>query len=89
MSLTEMSVSSVSDNTQVEIRISDTAGGIPEEIIPRLFEKFATQDVGADAKQRTGLGLYISKAIVNAHNGKVSAFNNSEGGATFVISLPI
>ena len=84
-----MSVSSVSDNTQVEIRISDTAGGIPEEIIPRLFEKFATQDVGADAKQRTGLGLYISKAIVNAHNGKVSAFNNFEGGATFVISLPI
>jgi K+-sensing histidine kinase KdpD len=34
-------------------------------------------------------GLYISKAIVKAHNGKISAFNNSEGGATFVISLPI
>lgn len=79
----------VSDNTQVEIRISDTAGGIPEEIIPRLFEKFVTKDVGGSAKQGTGLGLYISKAIVNAHNGKISAYNNSEGGATFVISLPI
>lgn len=77
-----------SDNNQVEIRISDTAGGIPEEIIPRLFEKFATKDVGGGAKQGTGLGLYISKAIVNAHNGKISAYNNSEGGATFVISLP-
>lgn len=77
-----------SDNNQVEIRISDTAGGIPEEIIPRLFEKFATKDVGGGAKQGSGLGLYISKAIVNAHNGKISAYNNSEGGATFVISLP-
>ena len=77
-----------SDNNQVEIRISDTAGGIPEEIIPRLFEKFATKDVGGGAKQGTGLGLYISKAIVNAHNGKISAYNNSEGGATFIISLP-
>ncbi|HEU4446590.1 MAG TPA: ATP-binding protein [Nitrososphaeraceae archaeon] len=73
----------------IEIRISDTGGGIPEEILPRLFEKFATKDVGGSAKQGTGLGLYVSKAIINAHNGKISAFNNPEGGATFVISLPI
>jgi signal transduction histidine kinase len=73
----------------IEIRISDTGGGIPEEILPRLFEKFATKDVGGSAKQGTGLGLYISKAIMNAHNGKISAYNNAEGGATFVISLPI
>jgi signal transduction histidine kinase len=81
--------SQVSDNGLVEIRISDSAGGIPEEVIPRLFEKFATNDVGGSAKQGTGLGLYISKAILNAHNGKISAHNNSEGGATFVVSLPI
>jgi signal transduction histidine kinase len=73
----------------IEIRISDTGGGIPEEIVPRLFEKFATNDVGNSAEHGTGLGLYISKAIVNAHNGTISAFNNREGGATFVISLPI
>jgi signal transduction histidine kinase len=77
------------DNSLIEIRISDTGGGIPEEILPRLFEKFATKDVGASAKQGTGLGLYISKAIVKAHNGKIFAFNNPEGGSTFVISLPI
>jgi len=77
------------DNNLIEIRISDTGGGIPEEILPRLFEKFATKDVGASAKQGTGLGLYISKAIVKAHNGKIFAFNNPEGGSTFVISLPI
>ncbi|HEX6282348.1 MAG TPA: HAMP domain-containing sensor histidine kinase [Nitrososphaera sp.] len=78
-----------SDNSLIEIRISDAAGGIPKEIIPRIFEKFATKDVGGNAKQGTGLGLYITKAIVNAHNGKIYAYNNSEGGATFVISLPI
>jgi signal transduction histidine kinase len=78
-----------SEYSLIEIRISDTGGGIPAEILPRLFEKFATKDVELSAKQGTGLGLYISKAIVKAHNGKISAFNNSEGGATFVISLPI
>jgi signal transduction histidine kinase len=77
------------NNSLIEIRVSDTGGGIPEEILPRLFEKFATKDVGGSAKHGTGLGLYISKAIVKAHNGKISAFNNAEGGATFVISLPI
>ena len=85
----KIETSRASDNRLIEIRISDTGGGIPEEILPRLFEKFATKDVGASAKQGTGLGLYISKAIINAHNGKISAFNNSEGGATFVISLPV
>jgi signal transduction histidine kinase len=77
------------DNSLIEIRISDTGGGIPEEILGRLFEKFSTRDVRGSARHGTGLGLYISKAIVNAHNGKISAFNNPEGGATFVISLPI
>ncbi len=78
-----------SESGLIEIQISDTGGGIPEEILPRLFEKFATNDVEHSAKHGTGLGLYISKAIVKAHNGKNSAFNNSEAGATFVISLPI
>jgi signal transduction histidine kinase len=85
----KIETSRASDNSLIEIRISDTGGGIPEEILPRLFEKFATKDVGASAKQGTGLGLYISKAIVKAHNGKIFAFNNPEGGSTFVISLPI
>jgi signal transduction histidine kinase len=86
----KIETSRASDNSSViEIRISDTGGGIPEEILPRLFEKFATKDVGGSAKQGTGLGLYINKAIIKAHNGKISAFNNQEGGATFIISLPI
>jgi PAS domain S-box-containing protein len=71
-----------------EISISDAGGGIPEDILPRLFEKFVTKGHGEGNKKGTGLGLYISKAIVSAHRGDISAFNNGSG-ATFQIRLPI
>jgi signal transduction histidine kinase len=54
--------------------------------MPRLFSKFATK---SDTGTGIGLGLYISKSIVEAHGGKIWAENNSEGkGATFSFSLP-
>ncbi|MGH9922264.1 MAG: HAMP domain-containing sensor histidine kinase, partial [Nitrososphaerales archaeon] len=74
---------------KVEIKISDTAGGIPKEIIPKLFGKFVTKNVGTEVQHGTGLGLFISKAIVTAHKGEISGYNNEEGGATFTIVLPI
>ncbi len=73
----------------IEIMISDTGKGIPEDIKPRLFEKFATKGHGDGQNKGSGLGLYLSKAIVTAHGGQMSAFNNPKGGATFLISLPI
>jgi PAS domain S-box-containing protein len=81
-------VSSALLDDKFEIKISDNGGGIPDEILPRLFEKFVTKDHGQANKKGTGLGLYISKAIVAAHHGEITAFN-SEGGATFVIRLPV
>jgi len=77
------------DENRLEIKISDTGGGIPMDILPRLFEKFVTKDHGEGNKKGSGLGLYISRAIVTAHNGELTATNNPEGGATFLISLPI
>ncbi|MFY3741545.1 MAG: signal transduction histidine kinase [Candidatus Nitrosomirales archaeon] len=78
------------DQNKFEIRISDTGKGISEEIMPRLFEKFVTKGHGNIQNNKgTGLGLYISKAIVKAHGGEISAFNNKNGGATFLIVLPI
>ena len=73
------------NNTEVTITVKDTGAGIHPEILPRLFTKFATKsDIG------TGLGLYISKNIVEAHGGKMWAENNQDGGgATFSFSLPI
>jgi signal transduction histidine kinase len=73
------------DNTEVTITIKDTGAGIHPEILPKLFTKFATKsDIG------TGLGLYISKVIVEAHAGRIWAENNSDGkGATFAFTLPL
>jgi signal transduction histidine kinase len=72
-------------NSQVIVSIKDTGSGIDSAIMPRLFTKFATRsDVG------TGLGLYISKNIIEDHGGKIWAENNPDGiGATFTFTLPL
>jgi PAS domain S-box-containing protein len=77
------------ETNKVEIKVSDTAGGIPKDVFPHLFGKFVTKNVGSEVQHGTGLGLFISKAIVNAHKGQILADNNSIGGATFTIVLPI
>lgn len=71
---------------EVIIDIKDTGIGIHDEIFPRLFTKFTTKSTTG-----TGLGLYISKSIIEAHGGKIDAGNNKEDekGATFTISLPL
>jgi signal transduction histidine kinase len=73
------------NSNEVIVSIKDTGAGINSEILPRLFTKFATKsDIG------TGLGLYICKGIVEAHDGKIWAENNSDGkGATFAFKLPV
>ena len=58
--------------------------GIDPEISPRLFSKFATK-----SHKGTGLGLYISKNIIEAHDGRLYASNNYDRGATFTITLPL
>lgn len=71
-------------NTAV-ITVTDTGMGIDREIQPRIFLKFATK-----YNSGTGLGLFISKAIVEAHGGHIQASNNLDGkGATFWFKLPL
>lgn len=77
------------DKNEVEIKISDTGTGIPDYILPDLFGKFVTSSTKDKTQSGRGLGLYTSKAVVNAHKGEISAHNNSKGGATFTIVLPI
>jgi signal transduction histidine kinase len=70
---------------QVIISISDSGTGIDPKILPRLFSKFATK-----SQRGTGLGLYISKNIVEEHGGTIYATNNADSkGATFTIVLPL
>jgi len=72
-------------NKQVIVSIKDTGYGIDREMIPRLFTKFASK-----SSEGTGLGLYISRSIVEAHGGTIWAEDNDDGtkGTTFSFSLP-
>jgi two-component system, OmpR family, sensor histidine kinase VicK len=68
----------------VIVNVKDTGRGIDVSILPRLFTKFASKSY-----QGTGLRLFISKGIVEAHLGKIWGENNVDGkGATFSFSLP-
>lgn len=70
---------------QAVVTIKDSGPGIDPEIIPHLFTKFKTK-----SEKGLGLGLYISKSIVEAHHGKIEAYNNPNSkGATFVVTLPL
>jgi signal transduction histidine kinase len=70
---------------KVTVRVVDTGSGIDNGIYPKIFSKFATK-----SHQGTGLGLFISKSIIEAHGGRIWAKNNADGrGATFIFTIPI
>jgi signal transduction histidine kinase len=72
-------------DSEAIVSVKDNGQGIDPEVSPKLFEKFASKSY-----QGTGLGLFISKSIVEAHDGKIWAENNAVGkGATFSFSLPL
>ncbi len=81
----KVDITTEKEDNQVIVKVTDSGSGIDPEILPKLFEKFVTK-----SEKGTGLGLFISKNIVEAHGGRVWAQNNSDGiGATFAFSLPI
>jgi two-component system sensor histidine kinase VicK len=80
-----ISVKQKEKTNQAVVMIKDSGPGIDPEIIPHLFTKFKTK-----SEKGLGLGLYISKNIVEAHHGKIEAYNNPNSkGATFVVTLPL
>jgi two-component system sensor histidine kinase VicK len=73
-------------NEEAIVSVKDTGTGIDAEVLPRLFSRFTTNS----QKSGTGLGLFISKGIIEAHGGRMWAENNADGkGATFAFTLPI
>jgi signal transduction histidine kinase len=73
-----------SDNEAI-VNIKDNGHGIDQEMLPKLFSKFATKSFAG-----TGLGLFICKSIIEAHGGSIWAENNPDGkGATFSFTLPL
>ena len=77
------------ENEWISVKIRDNGTGIDPEILPRLFSKFTTKSEFGG----TGLGLYISKKIIEAHNGTIIGYNNNLNGkikgATFEFILPL
>jgi signal transduction histidine kinase len=69
---------------KIEVEIKDTGSGINSQIMPKLFSKFVTT-----SENGTGLGLFISKNIIEAHGGIIWAENNTGKGATFKFRIPI
>jgi signal transduction histidine kinase len=72
---------------RIKISVIDSGKGIDPSIVPKLFGKFVTK---SERAKGTGLGLYLCKAIVEAHGGTISGNNNARGaGATFSLTLPV
>jgi signal transduction histidine kinase len=78
-------ISAENKDGQLIVSVKDMGSGIDLEIMPRLFTKFTTK-----SQTGTGLGLFISKSIIEAHGGRIWAENNKDGkGATFTFRLPL
>jgi two-component system sensor kinase FixL len=72
------------DSTSIEVAVHDTGGGLPEEGTEEVFEAFFSTK-----PQGLGVGLSISRSIVEAHGGRLWATSNCEGGTTFRFTLPV
>jgi two-component system, OmpR family, sensor histidine kinase VicK len=74
-----------SSYSEAVVSVSDSGQGIDPEVIYKLFEKFVSK-----SERGTGLGLFISKSIIETHGGKIWGENNKDGkGATFTFTLPL
>jgi signal transduction histidine kinase len=72
------------DSSQVKVSLKDSGGGIPENILPQMFEPFVSSK-----ESGIGLGLSISQKIIEAHHGAMFAHNRASGGSTVGFSIPL
>ena len=79
-----ITVSSRPAGAAVEVAVSDTGPGIPADKLPQIFEPFYTSKPNG-----LGMGLTISRSIVETHRGRIRAENNPAGGVTFTLTLPV
>jgi PAS domain S-box-containing protein len=77
-----------SDGPFLRVDVIDTGVGIPASALPRLFEKFSQVDRGGRNRPGTGLGLVISKGLIEAHGGSISVSSTEGEGTTFTFTLP-
>jgi len=73
---------------RVRFAVTDTGPGIAPEHLPRLFKRFSQLEAGARDSQGTGIGLFISKTIVEAHGGSITVQSRPGRGTLFTVWLP-
>jgi signal transduction histidine kinase len=84
-----VTIRSFGENGHVNLSVHNTGSVIPPEALPHIFERFFQADpAGARADANTGLGLAITKEIIEAHGGDVVATSDAETGTEFLVSLP-
>ena len=87
---TAVTITAERNGGMAEIRIADNGNGIPDEEKPKIFEKFyCGRNKIADNRRSLGLGLYLCKAITEAHGGTISVTDNQPQGSIFCFTLPI
>ncbi len=86
----EIRIRSEREGDSAVISVVDDGPGIPDEIKPYIFDMFFTgKSEVADGRRGMGLGLALCKSIIEAHNGRISLFDNEPSGCRFVVSLPL
>ena len=87
---TAISLTAGENNGKAEVVVADTGNGVPDEVKAKIFEKFycGTNKI-ADNRRSLGLGLYLCKAIVEAHGGELTVSDNQPHGAIFRFTLPL
>jgi signal transduction histidine kinase/HAMP domain-containing protein len=84
-----ISVTSKANGDFVEIAVQDNGIGMPENVVSNLFQKFYRSHRSRETVAGTGIGLYISKAIVESHGGTISVRSEEGKGSVFTVQLPI
>jgi heavy metal sensor kinase len=86
----EIRISVAADKSSALLKLADTGDGIPAEDLPHIFERFYRVDKSRSRRQgRTGLGLAICRAIVDAHGGALEVFTQPGVGSIFTLKLPL
>ncbi len=83
-----IAVTAISKGDTVEVSVEDHGIGMPSSVVSNLFQKFYRSHRSRETVAGTGIGLYISKAIVESHGGNISVRSEDGHGSTFTVSLP-
>ncbi|MHC4135176.1 MAG: sensor histidine kinase, partial [Planctomycetota bacterium] len=86
---TEVAVSAEEKNDQIVVSVTDSGVGIAEEDLSMIFDGFYRAESGKAAAGGVGLGLAITRRIIEAHDGSVAVHSELGKGSTFVLSLPV